>query len=76
MEWYGIVQAFGTNDGAHITISYPKANSQDYFCYKQYHSINAQAIFDDKCLFMDADCGWPGSVHESKIYITLQSIEK
>lgn len=57
MEWYGIVQAFGTNDGAHITISYPKANSQDYFCYKQYRSINAQAIFDDKCLFMDADCG-------------------
>ena len=73
---YGVVQAFGTIDGTHIYIPCPEVNSQDCFCYKQYRSINVQAVCDDKCLFMDVDCRWPGSKHDSKIYANSSIIRK
>lgn len=41
---FGIIQAFGCIDGTHIQIKRPRENSQDYFCYKQYFSLNTQAI--------------------------------
>ena len=65
---YGMVQAFGCIDGTHIHIACPRSNSHDYFCYKQYYSFNVQAVCDYKGLFMDVDCRWPGSTHDSKVY--------
>ncbi|XP_046858633.1 protein ALP1-like [Xenia sp. Carnegie-2017] len=65
---FGITQAFGCIDGTHIPIQRPLVDSQDYFNYKQFFSINVQAVCDSNGLFMDVDCRWPGSVHDAKVF--------
>ncbi len=65
---FGMTQAFGCVDGTHVPIRRPIINSQDYFNYKQFYSISAQAICDAKGLFLDVDCRWPGSVHDAKVF--------
>ena len=65
---FGIIQAFRRIDGTHIPIKCPLENSQDYFCYKQYYSLNVQAVCDFKGMFMDVECRWPGRVHDSKVF--------
>ena len=61
-------QCFGCVDRTHIPISSPSENSQDYFCCKQFHSLNVQAVCDFRGLFMDIECRWPGSVHDSEVF--------
>ena len=43
---YGKPQCFGWINGTQISISSHSENSQDYFCYKQFHSLNNQAERD------------------------------
>ena len=45
---FGMTQAFGCIDGAHVPIQCPIENSQDFFSYKQFYSINVQAVCDCK----------------------------
>ena len=73
---YGMMQAIGCIDGTHIPIMRPKENSQDYFCYKQYHSVNIQAVCDCKGLFLDVECIWPGSAHDSRVFANSLINEK
>ncbi|XP_047135363.1 uncharacterized protein LOC124812576 [Hydra vulgaris] len=49
---FNMIQAFGCIDGTHVPIACPVENSQDYFCYKQYYSMNVQAVCDYKGMFM------------------------
>lgn len=65
---FGMPQAFGCIDGTHVPILRPTDDSQDYFCYKMFFSLNVQAICDSRGLFMDIDCRWPGSVHDAKVF--------
>ncbi|XP_057293071.1 putative nuclease HARBI1 [Hydractinia symbiolongicarpus] len=65
---YGMVQAFGCIDGTHIPIKTPGECSQDYFNYKQFFSLNVQAVCDFRGMFMDVDCRWPGSCHDAKVF--------
>lgn len=65
---FGMPGAFGCIDGTHIPISRPSENSQDFFNYKQFHSLSVQAVCDYRGLFMDVDCRWPGSVHDAKVF--------
>ena len=65
---FGMTQAFGCVDGTHIPILCPVENSQDYFCYKHYHSLSVQAVCDYRGYFMDVECMWPGSVHDAKVF--------
>ena len=73
---FGMPQAFGCIDGTHIQLKRPIKNSQDYFCYKMYFSLNVQAICDCKGLFMDIDCRWPGSVHDAKVFANSRLNQK
>ena len=43
---FGMVQAFGCIDGTHIAIQRPFTDSQHYFNYKQFWSLNIQAVCD------------------------------
>jgi hypothetical protein len=65
---FGMNQAFGCVDGTHIPIKCPAENSQDFFCYKQYHSLSVQAVCDYRGCFLDVECMWPGSVHDAKVF--------
>ena len=65
---FGMIQAFGCINGTHIPLKTPRINSQDYFNYKQFYSINAQAVCDSCGLFMNIDCRWPGLVHNRKVF--------
>ena len=53
---FGMTQAFGCIDGTRILIKCLSENSQDYFCYKQFFSINVQADCDFKGYFLDVEC--------------------
>ena len=68
---FGMTQAFGCIDGTHIPIACPAEHSHDYFCYKQFHSLNLQALCDYKGAFMDVECKWPGSVHNAKVFANV-----
>ena len=65
---FGMIQAFGCIDGTHIPLKTSMINSQDYVNYKQFYSINVQAVCDCRGLFMDIDCRWSGSVHDAKVF--------
>ncbi|XP_028412532.1 protein ALP1-like [Dendronephthya gigantea] len=65
---YGCIQAFGCIDGTHVAIKRPTENSQDYYCYKGFFSLNVQGVCDYRGQFMDVDCRWPGSVHDAKVF--------
>ena len=63
---FGMIHGFGCIDGTHIPSKTPPENSQDYFNYKQYHSVNVQAVCDYHGYFLDVECTWPGSCHDAK----------
>lgn len=65
---FGMIQAFGCIDGTHVPIKTPSTDSHDYFCYKQYYSLNVQAVCDYRGMFIDVDCRWPGCVHDAKVF--------
>ena len=65
---FGMVQAFGAIDGTHIPRMVPSTNSQDYYNYKSFHSLNIQAVCDYGGLFLDVECRWRGSMHEAKMF--------
>jgi hypothetical protein len=48
---FGMTQAFGCIDGTHVP-KRPQINSQDYFIYKQFFSLNVQAVCDSKGYFI------------------------
>ena len=64
----GMTQAFGCVDGTHIPLKAPTVNSQDYYNYQQFDSLNVQGICDYKGYFIGVDCRWPGSCHNVKVY--------
>ncbi|XP_060563710.1 putative nuclease HARBI1 [Ruditapes philippinarum] len=63
----GFPGIMGTIDGSHIPIRTPSEFPENYINRKQYPSIVLQAVCDSKLLFIDVFCGWPGSVHDSRI---------
>ena len=65
---FGMPQAFGCIDGTHIPLKRPGENSQEFYNYKGFFSLNMQAVCDYRGLFMDINCRWPGSVHDAKVF--------
>ena len=65
---FGMIQTFGCIYGTHIPIKCSLKNSQDYSCYKQYYTLNVQAVCQYKGTFMDVECRSPGSVHNNKVF--------
>jgi len=73
-----VVQAFkgkrdisgiiGAIDGSHIAINCPDENACDYVNRKGFHSVVLQAVCDSDLYFTDVYVGWPGSVHDARVY--------
>ena len=63
-----IPQALGAIDGTHIFIKTPEnERKHDYFCRKQSHSVNTQAVVGGNLIFLDVSTGFPGIMHDSRV---------
>ena len=59
---------FGCIDGAYVPLKRPLINSQNFYNYKQFFSLNVQAVCDSQGRFIDVECKWPRSAHDAKIF--------
>ena len=64
---WSVPQCAGAIDGSHIAIK-PPLNHTDYYNRKGWYSILVQAVVDHNYLFRDICVGWPGSVHDARVY--------
>ena len=64
----GFPQAVGAIDGTHIPIIRPQYSSADYYNRKGFYSIIMQGLVDFRGIFMDVYIGWPGKVHDARVF--------
>lgn len=65
---WGFPNAGGAIDGTHIPIIAPVDSRPDYYNRKGWYSMVLQATVNDRYMFTDAYIGWPGSVHDARIF--------
>lgn len=59
----------GAIDCTHVRIEKPGGKFGDEFINrKNFPSFNVQATCDQDYIFTSIDCGWPGSVHDSRVF--------
>ena len=63
----GFPGVIGAIDGSHIPIRTPTNYAENYINRKSFPSIILQAVCDSNLNFTDVYCGWPGSVHDSRV---------
>ena len=67
-EKWGILGVLGAIDGSHISVKAPSKGQQDYINRKRLHSIILQATVDADLLATDIFCGYPGHVHDARVF--------
>ena len=65
---HGFPQCVGAVDGTHIPIISPQDCPADYFNRKGSHSIILQGTVDHAGQFIDIYVGWPGQVHDARVF--------
>ena len=69
-------QCAGAIDGSHIPIIAPEEFHTDYFNRKGWHSVILQAVVDARYRFTDVNIGWPGSVHDARVFTNSEIFKK
>ena len=64
----GLEDAIGAIDGSHIPISGRGKFKENYLNRKKFESVILQAVCDPQLLFTDCYTGWPGSVHDARVF--------
>ncbi|XP_024886102.1 putative nuclease HARBI1 [Temnothorax curvispinosus] len=67
-ERKGFPGIIGAIDGSHIRIDKPLEDPDSYVNRKQYFSLHVQGTVDHKMKFMDVFIGYPGSVHDARVF--------
>ena len=68
MDQTGSMKMVGAIDGSHIPISQPVKDQECYVNRKGFHSIVLQAVCDASMAFVDVFAGFPGSVHDARVF--------
>ncbi|KAM9424168.1 uncharacterized protein KZ484_010982 isoform 2-T2 [Pholidichthys leucotaenia] len=61
-------QVAGAIDGTHIGILTPADHPADYYNRKGFYSVLLQGVVDHKLKFWDINVGWPGTVHDARVF--------
>lgn len=70
-EIAGMENVIGSIDGCHIKIKAPaREDKHVYFNRKKDYSIVLQGLCDANSFFTNVDIRWPGSVHDSRAFMT------
>nr|CAG8635682.1 14393_t:CDS:2 [Entrophospora candida] len=65
----GFPNVIGAIDGTHINLTNaPSKDPEVFFNRKKRYSIQCQAIVDHRGIFTNYLIGWPGSVHDARVY--------
>ena len=67
-EKRGFPHCGGAIDGSHIPIEAPQNNPADYYNRKGWHSVVLQGMVDHVGAFTDICVGWPGRVHDARVF--------
>ena len=68
-EKYHFPKCVGMIDGTFFGLAYkPEVHGEEYFNRKQQYAINSMIICDDVRRIRYINIGWPGSVHDQRIY--------
>ena len=73
---WGFPMCAGAFHGTHIPIVAPAECHAEYVNRKGYHSIIMQAVVDCKYLYRDVVIGWPGSVHDARVFTNSSIFKK
>jgi len=46
----------------------PAMNHTDYYNRKGFYSVIVQAVVDYNCFFRNVCVGWPGSIHDARVF--------
>ena len=64
----GFPQCVGAVDGCRVPIISPQMFPADYYNRKGWHSMLLQGTVDFKGRFIDLYIGWPGRVHDARVF--------
>ena len=73
---YNFPQCVGAVDGTHIPITSPQECPADYFNRKGWHSVIMQGTVNNRGLFIDVYIGWPGRVHDARVFVNSSLFKK
>ena len=65
---WGFPMCAGSIDGTHIPIIALTESRTEYVNRKGFQSVIMQAVVDSNYLFRDVVVGWPGSVHDARVF--------
>ncbi|RXN09833.1 nuclease HARBI1 [Labeo rohita] len=73
---WGFPQCGGAIDGTHIGILAPPVSSAGYYNWKGFYSVILQGVVDHRLMFWDINVGWPGKVHDARVFANSSLFER
>lgn len=73
---WGFPQCAGAIDGTHVPIIAPRQTKADFYNRKGYYSVLLQVVVDHKLQFWDINVGWPGKVHDARVFANSSLFKK
>lgn len=58
----------GLIDGTHVRINRPEESQDSYYNRKDYFSLQVQIVCDQNLKIIDFAAGYPGSVHDARVF--------